>query len=279
MRFVVPALLAAILAVAVTLVWLLLPGTPETELARPATGGAIDSGARIEVEMLRGQIADLQSRVAELEAELDRRAAASAQPVQPGLPEQAMPDGPNALIDSYAQVVRVANRRNLNRGLTVATPSFLVETFGPPRETLGDTCQPMQNPRLEAKLVLEEVGPVRVRLLAPAAKSLRRVFDRIYDADPDLFARIDTAGSLCVRRIRGTTNRVSSHAFGLSVDLNIDGYLDGLGDGKTQLGLTILADFFNEEGWIWGAAFGREDSMHFEVSREKIEEWLAAGLL
>jgi hypothetical protein len=43
------------------------------------------------------------------------------------------------------------------------------------------------------------------------------------------------------------------------------------------LGLTILADFFEAEGWIWGAGFGREDSMHFEVSREMIEQWRAEG--
>ena len=47
--------------------------------------------------------------------------------------------------------------------------------------------------------------------------------------------------------------------------------------GKTQLGLTLLADFFNKEGWIWGAGFGREDSMHFEVSREKLLQWRRLG--
>jgi len=50
-----------------------------------------------------------------------------------------------------------------------------------------------------------------------------------------------------------------------------------LGDGKTQLGLTILAEFFKREGWYWGAGFGREDSMHFQVSREKIETWRRLG--
>ena len=53
--------------------------------------------------------------------------------------------------------------------------------------------------------------------------------------------------------------------------------LDTLGDGRTQLGLTIMSDFFNADGWVWGAGYGREDSMHFEVSKEKIEAWVAAG--
>jgi hypothetical protein len=116
-------------------------------------------------------------------------------------------------------------------------------------------------------------------MLQPALDSLKRVFENVLRTDPDLYARINTAGSLCVRQIRGSTGRTSSHSFGLSVDLNIDGHLDTLGDGKTQLGLTILADFFIAEGWFWGAAFSREDSMHFEVSREKFDEWRNQGTI
>ena len=82
-----------------------------------------------------------------------------------------------------------------------------------------------------------------------------------------------------MRRIRGTQNRLSTHSYGLAVALNIDGHLATLGDGRTQLGLTILADFFHAEGWVWGAGFGREDSMHFEISRRQLDEWLDAGLL
>lgn len=114
-------------------------------------------------------------------------------------------------------------------------------------------------------------------MLQPALDSLKRVFEKVKATDPDLYARINTAGGLCVRQIRGTRGRTSTHAFGLAVDLNIDGKLDTLGDGKTQLGLTILADFFRAEGWVWGAGFSREDSMHFEVSRQKLEEWRAEG--
>jgi hypothetical protein len=30
-------------------------------------------------------------------------------------------------------------------------------------------------------------------------------------------------------------------------------------------------------GLAWGAAYGREDSMHFEVSKETIKTWIAEG--
>ena len=49
--------------------------------------------------------------------------------------------------------------------LTLATPSFLVEFLGSPRDDLGDECQPMTNPTLAEMLAVEEVGPVRVQML------------------------------------------------------------------------------------------------------------------
>lgn len=246
-------------------------------------GSAVDSGARIEIEMLRQQIEDLQIRVEDLETELARVGMASvAAPteIDPDDEDAALRgDGPNDIIDAYAQVVLIADRLNVNRGLQVAGSNYLEAKLGRPRATLSDNCEPMTNEKLASKLVLENVGPIRVRMLKPAADSLRRVFETIKRADPDLYARINTSGSLCVRRIRGTQNRLSTHSYGLALDLNIDGHLDNFTDGKTQLGLTILADFFHAEGWVWGAGFRREDSMHFEISRRQLDEWLAEGLL
>ncbi|MEM9145025.1 MAG: M15 family metallopeptidase [Pseudomonadota bacterium] len=187
------------------------------------------------------------------------------------------PAASDTLMDVFAQVVLIANRRNVNDGLTLAGSSFLKEFLGLPREELGDTCEDMENETLKEMLTLEDVGPIRVQLLRPAIISLKQVFRNVQVFEPELYARIRSAGSLCVRRIRGAEVAASAHAYGLAVDLNIDGQLDTLGDGKTQLGLTILADFFKQEGWIWGAGFGREDSMHFEVSREKLEQWRRLG--
>ncbi|KJS40870.1 M15 family metallopeptidase [Roseovarius sp. BRH_c41] len=246
------------------------------------SGPAVDSGARIEIEGLRAQIDALTEQLQQLErqiAAIADRAPASSAPLQ-GQEQAAFPtDGPNQIIDAYAQVVLIANRRELNKGVNIASPRFLEGIFGKPRESLTDKCQGMTNDRLASKLLTAEVGPIRVTMLQPAIDSLAVIFDKIKAADKDLYDRINTAGALCVRHIRGARNSTSTHAFGLSVDLNIDGSLDTLGDGKTQLGLTILADFFRNEGWYWGAAFGREDSMHFEVGRDLVEKWVAEGKL
>lgn len=290
---IIPLIIGAISVLAVGLLGLVIylvvsQGGPDQASYEPIfdpneTGTSVDSAARIELEVLRQQMDAVQARLAELEARIasiDARVGAG----YPGTAPQGEPpsdliprDGPNQIIDAYAQVVLIANRRKVNKSLEVPSPAFLEATFGRPREALSDQCQSMTNEKMSAMLVLEEVGPIRVNMLQPAVDSLKRVFENVRKTDPDLYARINTAGSLCVRQIRGTRGRTSSHSYGLAVDLNIDGHLDTLGDGKTQLGLTILADFFITEGWFWGAAFSREDSMHFEVSRQMIEQWVAEG--
>lgn len=273
----IPILIAAILVLAIGIAGMVfLPGIQWPM----GGGGGVDSSARIEIERLRLQIETLQEQSEKLENRMQRLEESRAAP-PPNTGPIANPafrqEGPNNILDQYTQVVQIADRRNVNNGITVASPTFLEGFLGRPRDVLSDKCEAMTNPKLAGLVRLETVGPIRVRMLEPAINSLRRVFGNIEQTDPDLYARINTAGSLCVRQIRGTQGRTSTHSFGLAVDLNIDGHLDTLGDGRTQLGLTIIADFFNEEGWVWGASFGREDSMHFEVSRQQLEAWRADG--
>lgn len=250
----------------------------------PTEGMAVDSLARIQAAELEEQVlrlgeqlSALSEEVLAMRVEMQRISAAavpqglSYQPDEGGL---AGATGPS--IDDYAGVVLIPARRETN-DLTVPTPAFLEEFLGRPRERLSDRCDEMENPKLRGMLRVEEVGPIRVRMLEPAIESLRRVFEKVREMDADLYERIDTAGSLCVRQIRGSVGRTSSHSFGLALDINIDGHLDVLADGKTQLGLLLMSDLFREEGWIWGAGFTREDSMHFEVSRETLEKWREEG--
>jgi hypothetical protein len=276
-----PAIIIAVAVVLAPAVWL---GLRYLLTEEDFQGSAVDSGARIENLRQSDQIEDLQRRLEALESEVARLpvgGAAGQAPVSDEDAEDAIlrGTGPNTIIDAYTQVVLIADRRNVNRGLVVSSPKYMEQKLGRPREVLSDECQGMTNESLASKIVLEQVGPVRVRMLAPAVESLKRVFETVKRADPDLYALIKTSGSLCVRRIRGSTNSMSTHSYGLALDLNIDGVLDNFTDGKTQLGLTILADFFNEEGWVWGAGFSREDSMHFEVSRKQLDQWLADGVL
>ena len=59
----------------------------------------------------------------------------------------------------------------------------------------------------------------------------------------------------------------------------IDGLLDVRGDRKSQYALNVIVPIFNKHKWYWGGSFPTEDSMHFEVSKEKLLEWHNSGLL
>ena len=125
----------------------------------------------------------------------------------------------DSLSDSFAQVVLIANRREVNSGMSNSGSRYLRGLFGLPRPDLTSNCQSMTNPLLKSLVKTEDVGPIRVRMLEPAILSLRQVFRNVKIFDPELYARINTAGSLCVRHIRGHPGSVSTHAYGLSVDL------------------------------------------------------------
>lgn len=273
----VPAIIIAVAIILAPVTWLVTSyflrggGTSDGFLSQ--SGPSVDSEARIEIARLQTMIDALQAQIEELQRRID------ALPHQRGAVQPAPQQEPFAGggVD-YAQVVLIADRTNANSGLTVAGSRFLESFLGRPRQSMNDqSCQPMDNPGLKGMLVDADVGPIRVRMLQPAVESLQTVFERVRNTDLALYERIRSSGSLCVRLVRGSASSISNHAFGLALDINIDGVLDRFADGRTQVGLTIMKDFFKAEGWIWGAGFRREDSMHFEVSREKLEEWRAAG--
>lgn len=268
---------AALSILAAPVAWQ-IAGT-EREAAPDASAFA---AMQAEMQSLKQEIAALRAQVDGLDARTSIGITSRLRPVlpeAPGLNRGAQLPRADGLRENFAQVVLIADRQSANEGLSVASPGFLRQTFGLPRSDLNDDCQGLTNPRLRDLIATETVGPIRARLLAPALASLRRVFAEVEAFEPALYDRIASSGSLCVRLIRGASGAASAHAYGLAVDLNIDGQLDNFADGRTQLGLILLADFFKKEGWIWGAGFSREDSMHFEVSREKIEEWRREGLL
>jgi hypothetical protein len=131
-------------------------------------------------------------------------------------------------------------------------------------------------------LVTQDVGPFRCTGLKPFILLLMRVFRRIQQTNPALYARIGTAGCLNVRKVRGG-RLASNHSWGTAVDLTIGGKLDARGDDRTQDDLTQIyahfkADAMETGEWVfWGAGFDTEDSMHFEASNELIKKWSKEG--
>lgn len=164
------------------------------------------------------------------------------------------------------------------RSLTQASEDFMQSALGVPHAAPTEVCQQPDNPAL-ADLLVGSAGPFSAVLLAPAAQSLGRIYDRVKTDNPDLYGQIGSAGGLCVRLVYGSGGVLSNHSWGTAIDLSIDGKFDFPNDGMVQLGLVELSKYFADEGWIWGAGFAYEEPAHFEVSQEKLQEWLDTGLL
>lgn len=163
---------------------------------------------------------------------------------------------------------------SLNIGLSAAGNDFMLGKLGAPRsEGYSALCQMPTLPRLRRNLVTDTIGPFRVTGLVPAVLSLKRVMADIAVEQPAAYRALGTAGMLCCRWVRGSTTAISNHSWGTAIDLTLDGILDAHGDDTVQHGLTLIAPVFNRHGWFWGAAFRKEDGMHFEGSRALVDEW------
>ena len=167
----------------------------------------------------------------------------------------------------------------INPGLTNAKQATMLALLGSPRKNFTDECQAVTHDELKRLQRTESVGPFRATGLAPALESLRTVIDEIRVTQPAVHAALGTAGMLCARLVRGSQVSISNHAWGTAIDLLLDGKLDRRGDNRVQQGLVDIAPIFNRHGWFWGADFGTEDGMHFEISDELIRKWITDGTL
>lgn len=172
----------------------------------------------------------------------------------------------------------------INQGVSRAKQQTMLNIFGKPCSLSAD-CTSVTNAKVRALLVTRNVGPFAVTGIRPAVDAMERIFKRVKEEQPDLHRVLGTAGVLCCRRVRKTSGppspNFSNHSWGTAIDMTIKGRLDPRGDGKTQLGIALLAPFFNAERFFWGAGFsgGSEDAMHFEASDELVRDWERDGLL
>jgi hypothetical protein len=86
---------------------------------------------------------------------------------------------------------------------------------------------------------------------------------------------------ICVRVANGMVGRYSTHSWGTAIDIRIAGQTDRIGDGRMFAGLAALGPYFEREGFYWGARRGGvgEESSHFEVSAQLLQQWASSGQL
>ena len=247
---------------------------------------ATETAARLRLEAELGTAKTDMAALRDTISLLANRAPVAAEPVTgaDGATEMVtqLPDegetAPGGATEDLTGQMTIGKQR-FNKGITQPNNKIRMALLGPPRDSYNTDCQPVSSPGLKELLDTRTVGPIKVTMIRPALDSLQRVLDRLKASDPDIYAKVGTAGAICARLIRGSTTAVSNHSWGTAIDLTLEGQLDPFADGGTQFGLVILAEYLNDEGWFWGAAYNREDSMHFEVGAETLQAWAAAGQL
>jgi hypothetical protein len=166
----------------------------------------------------------------------------------------------------------------INNGIRGTNNTIMLSVLGSPSDQYSTSCNNPSNRKFIKRLVSkEDVGPFKVSGYALAVESLKEVMHDIKTEQTDLYNRLSTAGMLCCRYVRGSRSSISNHSWGTAIDLKVNNRLDRRGNGKVQRGLALIAPIFNRHGWYWGAGFPTEDAMHFEISREKIKQWLDNG--
>ncbi len=245
-------------------------------------------GLRSELNALKGQVSDIDGRVTQLEQAPHPDPAQAAPAVNPptGQEQDLAPLftdqfgglAPQEETENLTEPMQLAKKR-FNENVIRPTPAVLRQILGEPRSAYSTNCEPVTNPKLLKSLESRDIGHFRLTMIRPALDSLQQIMARLQKEEPDIYAAIGTAGALCARYVRGSAKSVSSHAWGAAVDLTLKKNLDRMGDDSTQFGLVVLAEFFNEAGWYWGAGYSREDSMHFEVGEALLRKWAAEGKL
>ncbi len=178
---------------------------------------------------------------------------------------------------NFAARVPIPPDGAMNSGLSPCGNSLMNHFGRPGRLTVN--CSDVTNERLKRLLITRDVGPFRVTGLKPAVASLQRIFAKVEERDKALYNSIKTAGMLCCRLIRGSQSTFSIHSWGAAIDLYSGAGVVPLGIPETHLSVLRLYPYFHAEGFYWGAEFRRRDAMHFEVSKETIQRWIAKEII
>ena len=142
----------------------------------------------------------------------------------------------------------------------------------------GRWCPPPTVKKFKHRVITRNMGKFSVSGFDEAVKSLKNIIRDIKSEQREVYDILNQNGMLCCRRIAGSET-LSNHAWGMAIDFKLSGVVDPQNNGKTLRGLALIAPIFHRHKWYWGAGFSREDSMHFEVSRQLLRKWANKGKL
>ncbi|PDT91301.1 hypothetical protein CO669_04590 [Bradyrhizobium sp. Y36] len=214
---------------------------------------------------------------------VDAPAIAEAGPAARGLGADATLSRAD-LARRFSAPVPLASLLPINTGLSSAKEETMISLLGSPHMPLTTVGQNERASDLvKRNLVLERMSPLfRLTGLKPAVDDVKAVLTKAFAKQPTLAEVLSTEGMLSVRMRKPTngsvSTHVSNHGWGTAVDFKVVGF-----DAPANTGATVpefialLIPLFNKAGWYSGVAFN--DTMHFEVSEERIREWAKKKLL
>lgn len=182
----------------------------------------------------------------------------------------------------HTELSRVLNEApilpaHVNIDLNPSRSAINAALIGMPRGHFTNIAAEPEDPEFRQALETADLGPFTVTGLAPAVRSLRAIITDISLELPQYYDRLGCAEMQACRLVKGSQSIISSHAWGVALDLTVDGYETTDGDDEVMTVLLAVAPIFNRHGFYWGYAFGRQDAMHFEASDELVRAWASAG--
>jgi hypothetical protein len=154
---------------------------------------------------------------------------------------------------NLADLVPIPPRINL--GLSACREDTMLEKFGTPGD-LTDKCAVVEGD-IKARIKYRiDVGPFKVNGLDYAIESLGQIFSVLSSKHHDTYGQIQTAGMLCVRRIKHNPAHYSNHSWGTAIDLYFGTGVVPQGKAMTQRGFLDIYKTFNQHGWYWGSRNG-----------------------
>jgi hypothetical protein len=66
----------------------------------------------------------------------------------------------------------------------------MLNLLGSPRDDYSEDCQSPTNPRIKSLIVVDDVGPFKVRGLRPAVETMKLIFADVKKANKDLYDRL-----------------------------------------------------------------------------------------
>jgi hypothetical protein len=176
------------------------------------------------------------------------------------------------------QRVDLADLLPINKGLSSANEKTMISLLGSPHMPLTTVGQNERASDLvKRNLVTARMSPLfRLQGLEPAIADLKAVLAQAFAEETDLESVLSTEGMLSVRMRKPTdgsvSKKISNHAWGTAVDFKIVGFEAPANTGHTvPRFIAILIPLLNAAGWYSGVSF--RDTMHFEVSEERIRKW------